>query len=165
MNAGRRPRPEEAASMASIVVADDDPFLRTVLAEVLADEGHAVRQAVDGAHALALVLGTPPDLVLSDVAMPRLGGIDLAAAVARHAPGVPVVLRRSRRPASPSRSRPTGSWRWSRTCSPPDRAARRGGGTGARARPSAPEMATRTTTLGPSVPSPSHRGWVGISGI
>ena len=78
--------------MASIVVAEDDPFLRTVLTEVLEYEGHAVRQAIDGAHALALVLGTPPDLVVSDVAMPQLGGIDLAAAVARHAPWVPVVL-------------------------------------------------------------------------
>ncbi len=78
--------------MASIVVVDDDMRQRAVVAEVLEYAGHTVRQAVDGEHALAMVLGQPPDLVLSDIAMPQLDGVALAAVLATQAPQVPVVL-------------------------------------------------------------------------
>jgi CheY-like chemotaxis protein len=74
------------------MVVDDDMRLRAVLAEVLTDEGHTVRQAVNGEHALSLIRDQPPDLVLSDVSMPQLDGVALATTVAQDAPQVPVVL-------------------------------------------------------------------------
>ena len=80
--------------MATVLVADDDPAIRAVLTDLLTTEGYAVRFAKDGAAALADVLRARPDLVLSDVQMPRLDGLALAA---RLRPlGVPVVLMTAR---------------------------------------------------------------------
>ncbi len=62
-------------STARILLVEDDDALRQVLAEVLADEGYAVKAAPDGATALALVeSGVHPDLVLLDLLMPGMGG-------------------------------------------------------------------------------------------
>ena len=78
--------------MANIVVVDDDPAMRTMVAELLGDAGHVVRQAIDGEHALAVIVGQPPDLVLSDIAMPALDGMELARTLADQAPTTPVLL-------------------------------------------------------------------------
>ena len=73
-----------------VLVADDDPDIGAFLTDLLTAEGYAVRCAPDGAAALTDVLRARPDLVLSDVQMPRLDGLALAA---RLRPlGVPVVL-------------------------------------------------------------------------
>ncbi len=76
--------------MATVLVADDDPGIRAFLTDLLTIEGYAVRCAEDGAAALAEVERAPPDLVLSEVRMPRLDGLALAA---RLRPlGVPILL-------------------------------------------------------------------------
>ncbi len=76
--------------MATVLVADDDPGIRAFVTDLLTGEGYVVRCAEDGAAALAEVVRAPPDVVLSDVRMPRLDGLALAA---RLRPlGVPVVL-------------------------------------------------------------------------
>ena len=75
--------------MATVLVADDDPGIRAFVTDLLTGEGYVVRCAEDGAAALAEVVRAPPDVVLSDVRMPRLDGLALAA---RLRPlGVPVV--------------------------------------------------------------------------
>jgi CheY-like chemotaxis protein len=63
--------------MATIVVADDERTLLEAVAEVLAIEGHTVLLATDGLEARGLLDGTMPDLVISDMMMPRLGGFGL----------------------------------------------------------------------------------------
>lgn len=75
---------------ASIIVVDDEPTLRSLLTDVFGDAGYRVRQAADGLEALAIAEQEPPDLVVSDVAMPNLDGADLATRM--RARGVPVVL-------------------------------------------------------------------------
>ena len=76
--------------MTSVLVADDDPAIRAFLTNLLTAEGYAVRCVEDGVAALVEVAHACPDLVLSDVQMPRLDGLALAA---RLRPlGVPVVL-------------------------------------------------------------------------
>ena len=85
--------------MATILVVDDDPALRSTVAQVLADAGHVVREAIDGAHALAVASEPPPDLVLSDISMPSLSGVELANALADSAPGTPVLLMSGACPA------------------------------------------------------------------
>lgn len=75
---------------ASIIVVDDEPTLRSVLADAFTDAGYRVREAADGLDALTAAEQEPPDLIVSDVAMPRLDGADLAAQM--QARGVPVVL-------------------------------------------------------------------------
>lgn len=61
-----------------ILVADDDPDNRAILATALAASGYAVCQAQDGEQAVALALSRSPDLILMDLAMPKVTGWDAA---------------------------------------------------------------------------------------
>ena len=72
-----------------IVLAEDEPLARRDLAELLAEMGHqVVAQARDGRAALALVEEEDPDLVILDVMMPQLDGIETARRIARERPVV-----------------------------------------------------------------------------
>lgn len=68
---------ERAGSMGRILVVDDEPDLRFVLRRVFMRAGHEVTEAGDGAAALAQVHHSPPDLVVSDMMMPVMGGVEL----------------------------------------------------------------------------------------
>ena len=85
--------------MATILVVDDDPATRSTVAALLTDAGHLVREAIDGSHALAVAADQPLDLVLSDIAMPSLTGVELAIALADSAPRTSVVLMSGACPA------------------------------------------------------------------
>jgi CheY-like chemotaxis protein len=81
------------ASGATILLVDDDPAVRDVTAAMLEDLGYGVVEADDGAAALdVLSKGARIDVVLADFSMPRMTGVELAAAVAEHWPGLPVLL-------------------------------------------------------------------------
>jgi DNA-binding response OmpR family regulator len=60
-----------------IVVADDDPVMRTLLQMKLEAEGHSVRLAADGYEALALANANRPELLVLDVAMPGVDGLEV----------------------------------------------------------------------------------------
>ncbi len=60
-----------------ILVVDDDPRNRRLLEEYLMVAGYDVRLAPDGRTALALASERPPDLVLLDVMMPDLSGLEV----------------------------------------------------------------------------------------
>lgn len=80
--------------MALIVVMEDDAFTRNLIATVLKKDGHEVLAAEDGEQGLTLVESRRPDLVVSDVQMPRLNGFDMVASLRRN-PAIartPVVL-------------------------------------------------------------------------
>lgn len=62
---------------ATILVVDDDVLIRGFLCELLEQEGYAVAAAGDGVDALAVLERQPVDLIVSDVVMPRMGGIAL----------------------------------------------------------------------------------------
>lgn len=64
--------------MASILVAEDDADLRSLVAFKLASRGHDVVQVVDGAEALASVRSHRPDVVVLDITMPGVSGLDAA---------------------------------------------------------------------------------------
>ncbi len=66
-----------------VLVADDNPDMRDYIATLLGDE-YAVQTAADGQAALELAVADPPDLVLTDVMMPRLDGFGLLAALHDH---------------------------------------------------------------------------------
>jgi CheY-like chemotaxis protein len=55
-------------------VVDDDPVIRSTVAELLLDEGYEVEQAGDGAQALHLVKGSMPAAIVLDLMMPVLDG-------------------------------------------------------------------------------------------
>jgi len=60
-----------------ILLADDDPDIRQSTADLLTLHGHAVTQARDGAEALELLARGPFDLLLLDLNMPRLNGLEV----------------------------------------------------------------------------------------
>lgn len=61
----------------SILIVDDDPSIRDFLAFLLEDEGFRVSTASDGADALSKIAEDPPDVVLTDLMMPRMDGFEL----------------------------------------------------------------------------------------
>ena len=63
---------------ARILVVDDEDDIRRLFTTILRRRGYAVTEAADGTTALALVSQEPPDLVMLDVAMPGLSGVDVA---------------------------------------------------------------------------------------
>lgn len=63
--------------MAVILVVDDEEPVLDLLTDVLEDQGYAVITALNGRVALQLVQEQPPDLVISDVMMPFVDGIEL----------------------------------------------------------------------------------------
>ncbi|HEX8550186.1 MAG TPA: response regulator [Abditibacteriaceae bacterium] len=64
-----------------ILVVDDDHDINTIIALTLRIEGHDVRQAYEGKSALRMVSEKAPDLILLDMMMPGMSGIDVAHAL------------------------------------------------------------------------------------
>ncbi len=62
---------------ATLLIADDDPAIRTLLRDFFEAQGYAVVAAADGPEALALARSAAPDLALLDVMMPGLDGLDV----------------------------------------------------------------------------------------
>ncbi|PHP68592.1 two-component system response regulator CreB [Zhengella mangrovi] len=69
---------------AMILVADDDPQIRDVIRFTLEKAGMTVAEAGDGAQALVRFAETTPDLVVLDVGMPELDGLDVCREIRRH---------------------------------------------------------------------------------
>jgi DNA-binding response OmpR family regulator len=70
-------QPLDMSDSLHIVVADDDPVLRALLQLKLEGEGHRVTLAADGDEALLLVTQERPDLLVLDVVMPGIDGLEL----------------------------------------------------------------------------------------
>ena len=70
----------DASNRQIVLVVEDDPMLRGILAEALAGEGHAVLTAATGEEALAIAgpLDGRLDLVVTDVLLPHIDGMELA---------------------------------------------------------------------------------------
>ncbi len=75
-----------------VLVVDDDPGTLDCLREAFEHHGCLVSAAATAGHALARLAAEPVDLVVSDIRMPGLSGLDLLDAVKRRRPGTPVVL-------------------------------------------------------------------------
>lgn len=80
------------ASSLSILVVEDDEKLRVMLHRTLRWAGWRVRVAEDGLQALAALAEETPDLLLSDIDMPRMGGMELGGVVEERYPGLTVVF-------------------------------------------------------------------------
>jgi len=78
--------------MARILLAEDDDHLRLFLSRGLQRAGHTVDSVGDGTAAPTLALGTDFDLLLADVVMPGLDGIELARKVTERQPGIRVMF-------------------------------------------------------------------------
>jgi CheY-like chemotaxis protein len=61
----------------TVLVVDDDSWVRTVLAELFLDEGYKVLQAYSGPDALRLALERKPDVIVLDLHLPGIDGIEV----------------------------------------------------------------------------------------
>ncbi|MES2643240.1 MAG: sigma-54 dependent transcriptional regulator [Myxococcota bacterium] len=75
-----------------ILVVDDEPSIRKVLQAHLARDGYSVESAADGAEAIGRLSGEPFDLVITDLKMPGVGGLELLAHVRQNHPGLPLIV-------------------------------------------------------------------------
>jgi response regulator RpfG family c-di-GMP phosphodiesterase len=75
-----------------VLIVDDEKFIRDILADFLGMEGYVVRTAEDGASALAELGHARYDMIISDLKMPRMGGIELLAAIGQAAPSALTVI-------------------------------------------------------------------------
>jgi two-component system, OmpR family, response regulator BaeR len=67
--------------MADVLLVDDEPLLRSVVAEYLRFAGHTVAECRDGDEALEHLRTSPTDIVVSDVLMPGMDGLALCGAM------------------------------------------------------------------------------------
>lgn len=75
-----------------VLVADNERPLLELFRDVLEEDQFRVLTAADGQEALALAETRTPDVLVTDVAMPRLDGFSLVRAVRRLYPGMPVIV-------------------------------------------------------------------------
>jgi two-component system nitrogen regulation response regulator GlnG len=75
-----------------VLVVDDEPEVGAVLRDALVDSGYIVKVSVSGREALGLVPVFQPDVVLLDVAMPGMSGVEVLDRVRREYPHVKVVM-------------------------------------------------------------------------
>jgi DNA-binding response OmpR family regulator len=78
-----------------ILLVDDDVALTSILREALRDEGFAVELAYDGLEGLRRIEATSPDLVVLDVMMPEMDGLEVCRRI-RKSSRVPIILLTSR---------------------------------------------------------------------
>lgn len=80
-----------ATGKGNILVVDDEPQITRVLKTTLSSQGYGVRTASDGEEALQLMKEWPPDLVITDLRMPNLGGLELCRHI-RAKSRVPIIV-------------------------------------------------------------------------
>ena len=76
----------------TILVVDDDERVRSLLSETLEEKGRRVFTAASGSDALAVVTSTHVNLVLLDLAMPGMDGVETFRQIRRTQPDLPVVI-------------------------------------------------------------------------
>jgi CheY-like chemotaxis protein len=81
-----------------ILLVDDDESLRTIVGRMLASDGHAVRTAADGRTAIALHRQQPSDVVITDIVMPGMEGLETIQELRRFDPTVRVIAMSGRDP-------------------------------------------------------------------
>ncbi len=82
----------EGWTLANILIVDDDEIDRSLLQVVLAQEGHDIYLATDGDEALALCSGTPMDIVITDLQMPKMHGLELISVIRDLSPRPGIVV-------------------------------------------------------------------------
>jgi two-component system chemotaxis sensor kinase CheA len=89
---------ESAPRAPSVMVVDDSLMVRELQRSILERAGYEVRTANDGHEALTMLAEQPPDLVVTDIEMPNVDGIELTASIRSHPrlANIPVLIVTSR---------------------------------------------------------------------
>src|SRR5689334_13949773 len=78
--------------MANILIVDDEQSYRQLLTLVFAQDGHAIRTAMNGRQAIEELQNEPADVIVSDVKMPDMDGIQMLRAVRETLPDLGVIF-------------------------------------------------------------------------
>jgi len=99
--------------MKRILIIDDSEAVRRQVAQTLGPAGYDVVEAIDGMEGLSVIKAAHPALVLCDLNMPRMGGMELLAELARTPPlPLMVMLTTEAQPALIRRARELGAVGW-----------------------------------------------------
>jgi len=80
------------AGPVTVLVADDNEVAQRLCRRVLEKAGHRVLTASDGQQAVNLALGEQPDMILMDVAMPGIDGLEAMRRIKAEVPAMPIVI-------------------------------------------------------------------------
>ena len=76
----------------SILVVDDDPSFRSILKNIFASAHYYVQTAEDGKAACEILEAQPFDLVITDIQMPHINGIELARQISQNHPSTSIII-------------------------------------------------------------------------
>lgn len=77
---------------ARLLIVDDDTFVRSILKDLLAPQGYELAEAVNGEDAVQWARDTQPDIVLLDLLMPKMSGIQALTELRKVAPATRVLV-------------------------------------------------------------------------
>lgn len=80
------------AALVTVLVADDNEVAQRLCRRVLEKAGHKVLTASDGVEAVTLALANPLDMILMDVAMPGMDGLEAMRQIKAQKPGMAIVI-------------------------------------------------------------------------
>ncbi len=83
---------QERKPLGKLMIVDDNEGVRHLVSRWLERVGFIVSQAKDGADALDMIKKEPPDVIIADIRMPKISGLELARMVKRDFPDIKVVL-------------------------------------------------------------------------
>ncbi|MEM7034441.1 MAG: response regulator transcription factor [Chloroflexota bacterium] len=83
---------EMVKTMPHILVVDDEPNIREVVELYMRREGYNVSVAADGEAALQIVAETPPDLIILDLMMPKMGGLEMTRILRNNNLNIPIIM-------------------------------------------------------------------------
>ncbi len=78
--------------MPILLIVEDDPHLRKLYKREFSENGYHVLEAADGQEALCVLAAEQPDLVMLDIVMPGLDGIELLERIVHQTPQLPIVI-------------------------------------------------------------------------
>jgi two-component system response regulator HydG len=82
----------QAMNKARVLVVDDDASGRRWIAKLLGQEGYDVEVAVDGSDALQIIVERAPSLIVTDLSMPKMGGLELLKRVRESNPSIAMIV-------------------------------------------------------------------------
>ena len=77
--------------MAHIQIIDDEPAVKNLFEKFLRDEGYSVSMAADGREGLRMMKNQKPDLLITDIMMPEMDGLEVLQQIRVDFPGLPVI--------------------------------------------------------------------------
>lgn len=75
-----------------VLIIDDDPFFLKVLTDTFSENGYTVFNANDGVEGVKAYIDTSPDVVISDLVMPRMGGVSTCLEIGRLSGDTPPII-------------------------------------------------------------------------